>query len=460
MHVLYQLSHNTPYFSTAIPQIGRSGHELRVAYKLYAMEQQEPEHGNKWVMRQTANYHTLDLVEWKAFWITVKANDLIRDRVDEANKVRCGSVKLSPASEAISRSLAIHQLMFDWCADGWGWYINEISDDVDKILTPITAVPIPSETESLDPVPGLVKSLSLPRAKEGDQINNPSPPPRSSNLAATHSKIKEPESSNISEILPGTKSSQDREAQIQNTTARLKVLKNFSFRSVRQLDIYCNKLRDARTAMTSNLTIAGKISGIFKHCLESGTIPSIEEDKDCLPAVNRFNDDLKSIEFNLKSDCLRIDNILERVNNGKALYYHFLDLQRTELDKLFAMNQHNTSENMQSSSIRMEEVTKNMHMIAERTERDTSSMHFITFLTLVFLPGTFLGALFSTPIFAGDPPEDGSSTWVLNKDLLLLFGEICLPMMVIFIGLWFAYRKYKKDRGLVKDEQRTKEDIV
>ncbi|KAK8090361.1 hypothetical protein PG997_005322 [Apiospora hydei] len=141
------------------------------------------------------------------------------------------------------------------------------------------------------------------------------------------------------------------------------------------------------------------------------------------------------------------------------------------------MAQHDSSRRMEESSKAMEKITENMETIAVRTERDISSMHFITFLTLFFLPGTFLGvrflvpllnsdhafdlnpltlnqSLFSTPIF-GDAPEDSSNisglpnhgngeTWALNTDLLVLYFEICLPMMLIFIGLWFAYKKYKR----------------
>ncbi|KAK8019107.1 hypothetical protein PG990_004245 [Apiospora arundinis] len=449
-HVLHQLSYNTPYFNMAIPEIGRSGEELRVAYRLYAMEQQEKRLGSKWTMRQTATYHTLDLVKWKAFWITVKANDVIRDRVDEANSVRCGPTKLSRSAEAICRSLAIHQIMFDWCTDGWGWYINHIADEIDGILKPITAAKIPSELDSLDPVPGLVKALSLPPEKRGSHTEKISHLNHPDSLIATRSQ----EAGIAPGTLPTTRSDQERTAQIENTQAVLKALKNFSFRGVRQLDTYCNKLRDARTAITANVNIASEISDIYKD-FGSTTLSPDERDKDCMLAIRQFQDCLRSITHNLKSDCVRIDSILGRLNDGKALYYHILDLQRKELDKLFAMNQHDASQRMQSSSDVMERVTKNMHTIAERTERDTSSMHFITFLTLVFLPGTFLGALFSTPIF-GDAPEDGSSTWLLNQDLLFLFLKICLPMMVIFVGLWFAYRKYKRDRSFGKDYQEAK----
>ncbi|KAK6866319.1 hypothetical protein PG995_002847 [Apiospora arundinis] len=269
-----------------IPEIGRSGKELRVGYKLYAMEQQEPNNGSKWVMRQTATYHTMDLVKWKAFWVTVKANDLIQERVDEANAVRCGPSQLSACAEALSRSLIMHQIMFDWCTDGWGWHINEIADEVEGILRPITAAPIPSETDSLDPVLVLVKSLSLPTEEGGVQIDEKtSPLPSPANLVTLHVQNKTTPNGSTSGIVPAGIPIQHREAQIQNTTARLNVLKNFSFKGVRQLDICGNKLRDARTAITANMSMTGEISEIYKDTLNF-TISS--SDKKIRTACMRF----------------------------------------------------------------------------------------------------------------------------------------------------------------------------
>lgn len=96
-----------------------------------------------------------------------------------------------------------------------------------------------------------------------------------------------------------------------------------------------------------------------------------------------------------------------------------------------------------------------MHKIAEQTARDSASMHVITFVTLVLLPGTFLGVrlmtsylkssrtsltvgqtFFSTPIIQG--PDNGEG-WSTNHGLLWLFVEICAPMMVVTLAVWYAY---------------------
>jgi hypothetical protein len=82
-----------------------------------------------------------------------------------------------------------------------------------------------------------------------------------------------------------------------------------------------------------------------------------------------------------------------------------------------------TSVEARESAIKMEQMTSRMEDIALKTEEETVSMRIVTYVTLVFLPGTFvsvrkhiiitLRSTRSTPcvstasplILAGQPPE-------------------------------------------------------
>jgi hypothetical protein len=142
-----------------------------------------------------------------------------------------------------------------------------------------------------------------------------------------------------------------------------------------------------------------------------------------------------------------------------------LQSRNTEINKLFAMHGHESSERMECSTTKMENVTNSMYSIAKSTERDTASMHIITFFTLVFLPGTFLGvriivprfskllnaalirnqSFFSTPIInSGD--AGSSKPWTFNPELFRIFIEICIPLMIITIGIWLIYLHQKSRR--------------
>lgn len=115
--------------------------------------------------------------------------------------------------------------------------------------------------------------------------------------------------------------------------------------------------------------------------------------------------------------------------------------------------------------MRMERVTDSMLEIARATARDSASMSVITFVTLVLLPGTFLGVrlvtsnmksstdsltsnqtFFSTPII--DTPQDNAQSWQINRGAFLLFIEICVPMTVLVMLIWKMYMAVVKRRRL------------
>lgn len=102
-----------------------------------------------------------------------------------------------------------------------------------------------------------------------------------------------------------------------------------------------------------------------------------------------------------------------------------------------------------------------MEIVTKQTARDSASMHVITFLTMIFLPGTFLGvrlmtshlkssssSLTSDQTFFSTPVLDGEDqSWSINYSLLSLFFEICGPMMVIILVGWYWYmRWFKRNR--------------
>ena len=49
-----------------------------------------------------------------------------------------------------------------------------------------------------------------------------------------------------------------------------------------------------------------------------------------------------------------------------------------------------SAEKAQVSAYNMEKMTSHMQRIAEKTEQETVSMRIVTYLTLFFLPGTFV----------------------------------------------------------------------
>uniref|UniRef100_A0A8H8CIB0 Uncharacterized protein n=1 Tax=Psilocybe cubensis TaxID=181762 RepID=A0A8H8CIB0_PSICU len=76
--------------------------------------------------------------------------------------------------------------------------------------------------------------------------------------------------------------------------------------------------------------------------------------------------------------------------------------------------------------------------IAVSTQRDSSSMITMAAVTMFFLPGTFISALFSMVFF--NTQEDGALT--LSKQAWL-FPAITIPLTIVIFALWLLWQRYR-----------------
>ncbi|CAG9948105.1 unnamed protein product [Clonostachys rosea f. rosea IK726] len=195
--------------------------------------------------------------------------------------------------------------------------------------------------------------------------------------------------------------------------------------------------------MVLNIGVLADVREFYEDLFEAAEFPPGIK-KYHATELQTFLRRIRCSEKKLSTQCTRVDALIHITNDGKNLYNSIQQRQSAETSTLFAMDALGTS-------IRMESSTKRMEDIAQSTERDTASMHVITFFALVFLPGTFLGSFFSTPIFDTTSKE---SPWEMNWGLFWLFLKICFPMMVITILLWGMYVYVAKIRRLQRQRAR------
>jgi hypothetical protein len=92
------------------------------------------------------------------------------------------------------------------------------------------------------------------------------------------------------------------------------------------------------------------------------------------------------------------------------------------------------------------------HEIAEASYRDASSMKTLAFVTMFFLPGSFVSSLFSTDLFEWDSRDLRSdSMGVKPTPQLGLYWAITIPLTVLtFVAYfgWLIYERWKKTRRL------------
>ncbi|KAK6085916.1 hypothetical protein SCUP234_02823 [Seiridium cupressi] len=426
---------SSPTYS--IPDLGRSGRSMRIGYKLAAMEKSDFD--GEWTMRETVIYHTLDMSNGKLLWITVKANDLIRDRIIEAREKEPTRLHSIPTTVQASLEvvLSTHMIVLEWCTEGWRWYISQMESRIRDLLVKTTSAPINSADDVLDPIPSLVRALSLPTsesivtARPLPKINGTKEATFSESSTAYNNDATNTSAFNRQDKLrEPSKAVMDRQSQVQLTIQQLAVLNDFKLKDLQTLGSVSKKVREAKLAMTMNVRILQELLDCYQNIFNTKDL-STEAFEACQLKFGDFQRCVKTLRCFLESECLGASTLLEQLDDGRNLYDRILESQTTKIQKLFAMSQHDSSMRMENLSQQVKQVTDSMHDIAKHTEKDTSSMHVITLFTLVFLPGTFLGTFFSTGIIG---VGENGGPWLFNMGLFELFIEICLPMMLITLG--------------------------
>ncbi|KAF4456906.1 hypothetical protein FALBO_15313 [Fusarium albosuccineum] len=94
------------------------------------------------------------------------------------------------------------------------------------------------------------------------------------------------------------------------------------------------------------------------------------------------------------------------------------------------------------------------YLISISTLRDAASMKTLAFVTMFFLPGSFVSALFSTDLFDWDGVEPGS-IGVPSTPQFRLYWAITVPLTVVTFLLYFAWAKYSSyDRSRKREGKR------
>ncbi|KAI1758482.1 hypothetical protein F4782DRAFT_525179 [Xylaria castorea] len=150
---LFQYDHFTGEksgFKNYLPQLGRSGWEIRLCYNLWSVEKSY-QGKCPWAIRQAGLYHSFDFEMGKATWIHIKTNNVLRERVKEGTTL--GRHLQAKDEMNLRRSftaiLATHLIVFEWCNESWHQYLSYWECELVEILTKVKEAPIKRAAETL-----------------------------------------------------------------------------------------------------------------------------------------------------------------------------------------------------------------------------------------------------------------------------------------------------------------------
>lgn len=461
-----------------IPRLGRSGRQIRHCYNLWSAERSST--GAKWSFRETAVYHSFDVDSGRAFWINIKANDLMLSRVRELEETtEAQKTGTAPDPHSVFAStLTTHLVLLEWCSETWQAFVSELGAEMGKLLDASKNAPLVEIEKILavDPI-----ALLSPQSSRGTWPQNGTVPRQSTGVQV----ISKPSRlmsglSNASELVtPGATGQQRQDAIVQLLTpSQVSMFNEFSVDKMQRLTAIGSQLREAASIMKMNAEILEAVTDYYAKLMENGEFP-LALSKPCRRALADFKAQAQCHLRTLVSEQAHITTLLGILDDGKVLFETMLQFRKVELGKLFAVNAHESAARvegmtaeMHASTQRMEKLTSDMGRIARKTERETASMPIITLVTLVFLPGTFVAvgwpsgrALLLTPILTAmqtlfgsglyqwddDHPEMAFPMW--KQEYFNLFAKICFPMMFGVILIWFLCYALARRKGKTRDEE-------
>ncbi|CAN9413095.1 unnamed protein product [Alternaria sp. RS040] len=123
---------------------------------------------------------------------------------------------------------------------------------------------------------------------------------------------------------------------------------------------------------------------------------------------------------------------------------YILSRIRTQKEALFNLISANDSTSAQH-------IAEQSRLLSHATRSDAQSMKLLALVTTIFLPGTFVSGLFSTPMFQRESRDKVDDTIVkVWKPGLFLYIAVSMPLLVVtllFWGLWTFGYKLKDEKN-------------
>ncbi|KAH7313155.1 hypothetical protein BKA65DRAFT_517421 [Rhexocercosporidium sp. MPI-PUGE-AT-0058] len=432
-----------------IPELGRSGMEIRICYSLKSVEPKERDQDFPWSIRQTAVYHSFDLKTGKSCWIVIKGSHLIRDRVRSVSSSSAASDSSSSelsSFESISSSLGsaleMHLVLCDWCDEDWRWYLTFLEKELQRLTRRALVVDIPKarsfvEPETFQEVKPHAKSITRTLSDYTKRTLSLSRKQTNSSSSMEKGEYQpsfpQPPMSPLDEgppldppVLPPGMGS------IGIPAIHQKAQKDevFSVRTLQQVQVIEDKTNEVLLILEANIKIVKDIRRHYQTVLASDECPP-KLKSESKSKVAYFEKRIANIIGDLEIQHSSAQTLLRLLENRKSILSGLLNISNIEASKEFATNS-------QHSASKMHAMTEAMHLLAVKTKQETVSMRVITLVTLFFLPGTFISTVMSTDIIKF--PSQQESGQVFQLGALRLWLIITLPLMAItFIAWWLVY---------------------
>ncbi|KAF5690645.1 serine threonine kinase [Fusarium denticulatum] len=398
-----------------IPKLGRSGREHVVQYLLRSVESSVKGNEVVWNIRQMAVHHKYDLITGKAFWLNIKANSIMQDRLKESitHDPKFNPTLAKGLASSFASTLMTHLVHIEWCDESWRQCINELEEKIRVVLQKAKTASVGQQPD----LPAAVKALTNRNGTTtfGAPEKPPSPSPACFNPYENIGKLLTPylqsalgkpsPKAHATPLLPlAHKTAAAPMSETDDNLAKrlksLKALEAFSVEDLQLLHYLGEQLENYRLVMLLNRQTLRDISEHYQDLTTRDNFPS-EQKAECQRSVASFARRVERVRKNLEIRVTQIESLRAWLQEGKTLLEGILQYRSVQVSHIFTESSH-------SQSAKMER-------IAYKTEQETISMHIITCVTLAFLPGTFVAHYVKRPFNMASGPQKKFCTYVESK---------------------------------------------
>lgn len=297
---------------TPMPQIGRSGRDIRLCYNLKSVEGSR--NNWPWSIRHAAVHHSFDVENGQATWIVIKGNKLLKERMTNASAslLQSDAHSFTDVVRAFSSALKLHLVLCNWSAEKWRWYINYLEDELQKITRRAVSVEVtrsppplpksPSNQTTSTPAMSMIQSVAKTVRAEGYSLN---PLPAVAAPPSPSTPRKPPQ-------LPPDLPVPDEESQ------EVRGDHQFTFGDLQRTQFIEEKANEALLVLKSNSNILIELKQHYASLDNCDDLP-VGLRHDCRGFIARFQKRVTSIENDMRMHQSRIETLLRLLENRKNL---------------------------------------------------------------------------------------------------------------------------------------------
>ena len=352
--------------------LDRSGLRLQHCFNLIAVEfNDKTEKTWPWFLRQAANYHSFDVVNGKSLWISMKGNYEVSKRLEKSIPVhpQLQPSALDTTEARLTATLLIHLIIFQWCVENWPNFINFFQRELNLQLEKVRLTPVTREPERIETFAAL-------RRNAFNGTIGRTPPSRRGTLLKTHSfqspkLVKQIFSKILPEKNPPTPLKEET-----NNNLNLDFNQLYNFEELQKLGRLKDSMQQHHLVICQNINVMQEIISRYTALFASADFQKFIDTKRCQSGIDTFFSKTRQLIRDMENNALRLKSLIRILESTETQFHEILQYRSIRTGEYFAQSAHDSA--------------KVIERMAVKTKQETVSMHFITILTLVFLPGTFL----------------------------------------------------------------------